>query len=131
MILIPSSFSVRMDVFRIGGIWIMGWLYQLKRKRMDNFNLLLDYQKYQIPKKGIFRIEKNPAEYKLPGGWVRVEVEETIIGETNDTYVTRFQNSNHGEWIGDLVFKRYYTFPIGLHKSRFVKWVGYQLSIFD
>ncbi|MBK6546422.1 MAG: hypothetical protein IPG12_14290 [Saprospiraceae bacterium] len=122
MILIPSSFSGRMDVFRIGGIWIMGWLYQLKRKLMSNFNVLLDFHKYDVPKRAIFRTE-NRGETIVPGGRVLLEIEENIIGETKDKYITRLFPFDHGEWRGNIGLKRFSIMPIGIHKSRLVKWV--------
>ncbi len=97
---------------------------------MEGINEKYNYQHYDNPKHGIFKIEKSPSEYILPGGWVYVETEIKIIGETNDEYVTRFIESEY-ENDGDIIFKSKNTYPSGIHKSRFIKWVDSQLELFD
>jgi hypothetical protein len=90
---------------------------------------LYGFIKYDLPKFGVFNIDTN--EYKLPGGWIQKETEFKIIGETEDTFVTRLQEGGHGEWVGDVVIEEKYVLPIGIHKTRFVRWIPGQLSIFD
>jgi len=92
-------------------------------------DILYNYQAYESAKRGLFLIETG--EYKLPGGWERALEENSIIGETDDTYVVRLLQSGHGEWVGDTVVQRSYTLPIGINKTRFVKWVNVQLSLFE
>ncbi len=90
--------------------------------------ILYDFVAYEVPKKGIFLIETN--EYKLPQGWLKKEEEFTIIGETDDCFIDRLLPSCHGEWIGDKVVQRKFILPIGVHKSRFVRWTSGQLTLF-
>jgi hypothetical protein len=88
------------------------------------------YEAYPEKRIGVFRVEKKPSEYRLPEGWVMVEEQRTIIGESNDCYVTRLLKSELGFWQGDEIVTEYSTLPLGLHKSRFVKWLPVQLSLF-
>ena len=97
-------------------------------KNFKSVNVLYDFKKYENPKKGVFRIDTN--EYKLPGGWVQKEETHTIIGETKLWFIYRLQASGHGEWVGDKVVQWEYILPIGIHKSRLVKWEDYQLELF-
>lgn len=94
-------------------------------------NPLLDtdetYVQYELPKQGVFRVETG--EYG-PDGWVRIEEQSTIIGETSEHYVTRLSNGSVGMWEGDIVVQHDYVCHIGYHKSRFVKWVDSQLKLF-
>lgn len=95
----------------------------------NKYPILYDYKPYSFARRGIFCIEKEPAKYTV-NGWAKVEKEYLVIGETDDTYVTRLMKSTHGEWVGDVVVKRRFTLPIGIHKTRLVKWVNGQLSLF-
>jgi hypothetical protein len=90
--------------------------------------ILYNYKAYDTPKKGVFNVETG--EYKLPIGWLQKEVECIIIGETDLHYVEELLPSSHGEWVGDVVVEHKYILPIGLHKSRLVKWIDSQLCLF-
>ena len=90
-------------------------------------DILYNFIRYDSPKFGIFSI--TTSEYQ--NGWVSKEVEYKIIGEDDNSYVTHLLQSGHGEWVGDIVIRKEYILPIGIHKSRLVKWVPGQLSIFD
>lgn len=79
------------------------------------------FLEYEVPKTGVFNITTD--RYQSPGGWVFKEEEHKIIGETEDIYVTRLQDGEHGEWVGDVVKQHKYVLPIGIHKSRFVRWL--------
>jgi hypothetical protein len=94
----------------------------------ESVDILYDFKKYENPKKGIFRIETG--DYKLPGGWVQKEETYIIIGETELWFIYRLQESGYGEWIGDKVIQHEYVLPVGIHKSRFVKWTDCQLALF-
>ena len=94
------------------------------------YPILYDYKPYSFVRRGVFCLEAEPAKYTAKG-WAKVEKEHLIIGETDDIYVTRLLKSSHGEWVGDVVVQRRYTLPIGIHKTRLVKWVTGQLSLFD
>ena len=83
---------------------------------------------YPEPKTGVFRIDTN--QYQLPIGWIQREEEHLIIGECPDSYVYILLRSKQGEWIGEVVIEREFILPIGIHKSRFVKWVPTQLTMF-
>jgi len=85
---------------------------------------LYNYRAFDCPRRGIFSVMKNPNQYTLPGGWLHEDVEYTIIGETDDSYVTKIINSGHGEWVGDIVVEKKYRLPIGLHKTRFIQWIN-------
>ncbi len=89
---------------------------------------LCNFQSYPYPKKGLFNITTD--EYKFPDGWVLKREIEIIIGETDDTYVNKLIESEHGEWVGNTVVKHKYILPIGIHKSRFIEWQESQLSLF-
>ena len=82
---------------------------------------LYNYKAYDLPKKAVFNITTD--EYKLPGGWVQKQEEYIIIGETEDDFVYELRESGHGEWAGDKVIQINYILPLGIHKSRFVKWI--------
>jgi hypothetical protein len=66
----------------------------------------------------------------LPGGWKQKHEAYTIIGETDLHFIYRLQESGHGEWVGDKVIQHQYILPIGIHKSRLVKWMDQQLTLF-
>ena len=90
--------------------------------------ILYNFKKYDIPKRGVFSITTD--EYV--NGWVCREEENLIIGETDDTFVTRLLKTGHGEWVGDVVIQTKYILPVGIHKSRLIKWLaGVQLTLFD
>lgn len=81
--------------------------------------ILYNYKPYEQLRKGIFSVETG--EYKLPVGWVGMEKEFLIIGETDETYVTQLIEPEKEE--SDIV-------PIGLHKSRLIQWKETQLELF-
>ena len=90
---------------------------------------MYNFKKYPKPKKGIFRVLKTDANY-LDNGWETQLQEYTIIGEDNTGYVYKLKESTQGEWVGNKVIKKTYILPIGLHKSSFIKWSTYQLTLF-
>lgn len=69
-------------------------------------------------------------EYELGVGWKQKEEEFLIIGETPSYYIERMQETRNGLWIGDLVIYLKFSYPLGVHKSRFVKWIPTQLTLF-
>jgi hypothetical protein len=99
---------------------------------MNTASIAEEYQYRPYPGKriGIFSVEKEPSEYTLPGGWVREEKKIEIIGETDDTYVDKLQELNYGEWFGDKLIQQEFLIPLGVHKSRLIKWIPYQLELF-
>jgi len=91
-------------------------------------NVMPDYKAYDCPRKGIFNI--TTSEYRLPKGWVLKPTEHTIIGETDEHFITRLSTLEYGEWIGEEVVQRSEIVPIGVHKTRFVRWIDTQLVLF-
>lgn len=89
---------------------------------------MYNFKKFETARFGIFNITGDEYSSK---GWVLKPTEFKIIGETDDVFVTRLVNSGLKEWEGDYVVERKYILPIGINKSRLVKWVSGQLSIFD
>lgn len=83
---------------------------------------------YDIPKLGIF--ERDTNEYG-PDGWIQEPVDELIIGEDSDSYITRTFTSTTGYWTEDgLRYEEIEVIAIGPHKSRLIKWKDTQLSLF-
>lgn len=83
--------------------------------------VLYNYIPYEVPKLGVFNI--TTGEYKLPGGWLLRQDQILIIGESDDCFIEKLQPSSHGEWVGDTVIQTEYILPLGIHKSRLVKWI--------
>lgn len=86
---------------------------------------------YEKPRKGTFSVHKtDPSEYTV-NGWTCIPVQDTIIGEDEDTYVTRLLESYYDEWVGDSKRTVKGKICLGYHKSRLIKWDAVQLTIFD
>lgn len=88
------------------------------------------YTPYEASKIGVFRVETG--EYDLHGaGWIQVEEDSLIIGESEDCYINRLLETSDSWWEGDkIVTTPNYLVPFGIHKSRFVRWKTTQLSLF-
>jgi hypothetical protein len=87
-----------------------------------------NYQPYELPKQGVFKIDDN---IYGPNGWGYIESERLILGETKDHFVYELLATTQGEWVGDKVIYESFILPIGVHKSRFIKWsTNFQLSLF-
>jgi len=89
--------------------------------------ILYNYRPFNSPTEGEFRITTDV--YKFPDGWLCKNKKYLIIGETDDTYVYKLLPSSYGEWIVDKVIRKEYIMPLGIHKSRLVKWIETQLSL--
>jgi hypothetical protein len=92
--------------------------------------ILYGFKKYDLPRKGVFSVPKEDGGYSLPGGWEQELKEFLIIGEDNTSFVYRLQESEQGEWLGNRVVQSKVVLPIGVHKSRLVRWTSGQLEIF-
>ena len=90
--------------------------------------VMYNYIPYEYPKNGLFGITSDI--YKLPGGWVLVPEQYLIIGEDDHSFIYKIVKSGHGEWIGNKVMQLEYYLPIGLHKSRLIKWLPTQTILF-
>lgn len=86
--------------------------------------VLYNYKPYQFPMTGLFNITTDVYD----NGWKLSQEKKLIIGEDDDSYVYQLLNSGHGEWVGEKVIQHKYILPIGIHKSRLVKWVAGQLQ---
>jgi len=90
--------------------------------------------RYQHPKTGLFDIHEGSWD-KEKNGWKIVQEERTIIGETKDSFITRFLETSCGysdmtDYGGFPAHTAYYTLAIGVHKSRFIKWIPTQITLF-
>lgn len=92
--------------------------------------ILYDFIKYPTPRKGLFSVEKPNGEYILPDGWEQELEEVLIIGEDNTCFVYNLKPSELGKWVGNEVIVEKFILPIGIHKSRLVKWTPVQLTLF-
>lgn len=89
-----------------------------------------NYIAYDQPKMGVFRVEHPDGLYDIKIGWLRVEEKIKIIGEDENSYVYRIIETEYGEWIEGKVIKQHFLSPIGVHKSRLVRWEATQLALF-
>jgi hypothetical protein len=83
--------------------------------------ILYDFNPYRYPRKGLFSVSKSH--------YTAQEV-SIIIGETDDTYVTRLKESKQGYWEGDKVVQERFVLPIGIHKTRLIQWTEGQLQLY-
>lgn len=103
----------------------------LKVDAATGLRIVHGFKMYSTPLKGIFRCEKPDGKYLLPGGWEKVMKEYLIIGETKTSYVSRLIPSETGYWVGNRRWTEKYILPVGIHKSRLVRWVTAQLRLFE
>lgn len=87
--------------------------------------ILYNYKPYDIPKIGLFSIHKGTWG---ENGWIDEEKERNIIGETDDCFITRLIQSDISEYGEDT---HLVLLPIGIHKSRFIRWVAAQINLFE
>lgn len=88
----------------------------------------IKYILYDVPKDGLFRVETG--EYDLNGGWIRKEELMRIIGEDDTGFITEIRYSQLGIWDENGRRTIQCTIPVGVHKSRLVRWMPTQLSLF-
>jgi hypothetical protein len=85
---------------------------------------------YPYPQKGIFRVPRPSGEYKIPEGLLQDEKEFIIIGEDDHCYIQEIKEFECGYYEGDVVVKKKSLLPMGVHKSRLVRWTtNVQLTI--
>ena len=81
------------------------------------------------PRLGVFSVETG--EYDLKIGWVQKEEKRLIIGEDNETFVYRtIESDYHYIDFEHPLIKGNFIHGIGIHKTRFVKWIETQLQLF-
>jgi hypothetical protein len=86
--------------------------------------------RYAQHKKGLFNIDTNVYDVTGERGWIQKEEESVIVGETYDCYITRFLTTSTGYWDDNGKYEAHYTMAIGIHKSRFIKWLPFQIKLF-
>lgn len=84
---------------------------------------------YPHKKDGLFSIHSGEWD-KVNNQWENVETAHTIIGETADIYITRFSDSSTPYWDEMGRYEASYCLPLGIHKSRLIRWKETQLSLF-
>lgn len=95
----------------------------------DNIPLVDKFIKYPDSVRVLYNMTGD--EYKLPGGWNKIPTETTVIGEDENLYVEEIRESvNHGQ-VSHLPKGAKYRFTVGFHKSRLIKWLPTQLSLFE
>ncbi len=82
---------------------------------------------YKTPRKAIYNSPEG--KYHPVKGWLQVEREVLVLGETDSIYITEIRESSltHNDELG--CYTSQYCFPVGFHKSRLVKWVTTQLEL--
>ena len=85
--------------------------------------ILYNYKPYDHPKECIYYVTGE--KYSLPEGWEKIKTKATVIGETELWFITRLMPTtlNHPPHTKVVL-------PIGFHKSRLIKWLPTQLSLF-
>lgn len=78
-------------------------------------NEISDYVAYEIPRLALYNAG---FEYDSKLNWVDIEKQTLVLGEDSHFYVEEIKPS---EW-GDL--------HLGFHKSRLIKWMPVQITLF-
>ena len=82
---------------------------------------------YKQHREGLFSIHSGKWGVN---GWEDVEEVHAIIGETRDHYITKIIESSIPYWDEMGRYEAHSCTPIGIHKSRFIRWMDTQLSLF-
>lgn len=82
---------------------------------------------YKTIRKGVF----NGYVTLESGHTVEQAVIKTIIGETNDSYITEIKESSTPYWDEMGKYEARYCMPLGIHKSRLINWAYMQLELFN
>lgn len=88
--------------------------------------ILYNYQPYQIPKQGVFNVSFEYG-HNENGVLDMIQKSETaqIIGETDDQYINELKPcSNIFGGVPDSLL------PLGFHKTRLLRWLPVQTSLF-
>lgn len=97
---------------------------------VSSWPILYGFKKFATPRIGLFSIHKKDGNYLLPGGWENEIKEYLIIGEDNTSFVYKLKPTEQEKWVGDKTIKEQFILPIGIHKSRLIKWTTGQLELF-
>lgn len=98
-----------------------------KYDEIINKGILYGFQAYEFPRLAEYRHETDI--YAYPIGWLTEPKQVLVIGEDNSSFVTELKPSEHGEWDEKRVLYKY-ILPLGFHKTRLIRWVDTQLSLF-
>lgn len=98
---------------------------------VNDLPILFGFKRYGTPKVGLFSVEKRNGIYSLTTGLEQEIKEYSIIGEDSTSYVYRLQPTDEGRYVGNKIVRKQFILPIGIHKSRLLKWKTSQLSMFD
>lgn len=82
---------------------------------------------YDTPRVGLFKL---PSDEYISGSWDHDEGECKIIGETDEIYIEKELPLSYGWWFGNQVKQLNTIVQVGPHKSRLIKWIDNQLTLF-
>lgn len=85
--------------------------------------------KYQYPKLGVFSINKKNGKWTI-NGWETIDKKAIIIGEDSISYVYNIRQTCFPYSYEGLPYEVKTTIYVGYHKSRLVRWIDNQLSLF-
>ena len=89
--------------------------------------IIYEFIPYEFPRLAEYSFDINVYEY--PKGWLTEPKQVLVIGEAKDSYTTELKSSSHGEWDEKRILLKY-ILPLGFHKSRLIRWVDTQLTLF-
>lgn len=94
--------------------------------KIDGLPVVYPFKPYQQVRRGLFSIECESREYDIKTGWKQKLVERDIVGENDFWFIdelkvttSRFNGKGRKEILA-----------MGIHKTRLVKWLNGQLSMF-
>lgn len=87
-------------------------------------------QHYSEPRLGRFRVNKPEGKYICGYGWETIEADYEVIAEDTHLYIREFRKTTMPVWQGDKVIDIEVQIELGIHKSRFIKWLPRQLPLF-
>ncbi|MEO8933129.1 MAG: hypothetical protein ABI295_02390 [Xanthomarina sp.] len=79
------------------------------------------FEKYLIPRRGLFSVS---------AGHGKIEEYFDIIGENDHLYITHIDELVTPMWDDLGRYETWVSYPTGIHKSRLIKWVWFQLELF-
>jgi len=85
------------------------------------------FEPYEIPRNGLFSV--HTGIWQSSGGWENKNEAHLIIGETSDCYIYKLIPSEERRWKGSKVVRESFMLPIGLHKTRLIRWLPTQLQL--
>lgn len=114
-----------------GHFKIINDIAECTKSMSKNIPVLYNFFKYDCPRIGLFSVPKKGGKYNLYTGWENNIVKFQIIGEDSTSYVYELKEIEEGIWKGNKVIRKKFMLPIGIHKSRLVRWVTGQLELFN